>query len=204
MGRRGSTRTRTTQSTVRYMSEPIRLCTDLHSSDHQPASKPPNHRLLIGPHQQRARRVGVSKHPNVQEPQQDIRAWQMDVGRLRVSTRDVEHCAFQKACQWTAHRRPENIQLLGVQGESHTALKAQQISLGIITGWAYPRVSGGAGVGLKFPPATQPAPAAWVGGYPCRFEISPPFASFFDNVPSTIDSTATTHGLTERRCKSPL
>jgi hypothetical protein len=40
----------------------------------------------------------------------------VDVGRLCISTRDVERLAIQKACQRTAHCRPEVIQLQGIEG----------------------------------------------------------------------------------------
>jgi hypothetical protein len=40
----------------------------------------------------------------------------MDVGRLSVFTGDVECLAIQEACQRTAHRRSEIVQLLGIKG----------------------------------------------------------------------------------------
>jgi hypothetical protein len=56
---------------------------------------------------------------------------------------------------------------LGLKVPTHQAKLLPTLTyLGIITGWAYPRVAGRAGAGLKFPPVTQPSPAARVGGYP--------------------------------------
>lgn len=91
--------------------------TNLCFSDHQFTSKPTDRRLLIGPHRQRARRVGFPKHPDISKPRNDIRAWRMDVGGLGLHARDMECCAVQETCQRTAHRQPKDIQLLGVQGE---------------------------------------------------------------------------------------
>jgi len=45
------------------------------SPDHQSAPKPLDHRLLTGPHRERARCMGFPKHPDLQESRQDIRAW---------------------------------------------------------------------------------------------------------------------------------
>jgi len=43
----------------------------------------------------------------------------MDMGRLHISTWDMERCAIQKAYQQTAHSGSEDIQLLGIQGKLH-------------------------------------------------------------------------------------
>jgi hypothetical protein len=61
------------------------------------------------------------------------------------------------------------------------------------------RVSGGAGVGLKFPPATNPHSRS-EGLFPVSF---PPLGHFFWSKNCPIRSTTTTHGLKKRRCKSP-
>jgi hypothetical protein len=78
-----------------------------------------------------------------------------------------------------------------VQTRTGSLQEEDQFDLGLITGWANPRVAGGAGAGFVFPNQFGPLGST---------------LSFFDTVPSTIDSTATTHRLTEppASCRMPL
>jgi hypothetical protein len=96
------------QVCVRFI-RPWRRNTHLHSLDHQLASKSLNRRLFLGSHWQCARRVGLPKHPDLQEPQQYIRTWRMVVGRLRICAGGVERRAVQEAYPWTAYSGSEDI-----------------------------------------------------------------------------------------------
>jgi hypothetical protein len=99
----------------------------LFSLDHQFASMPPNRWLLIGSHWQHTQCIGFPKYLHFQGPWQDIWARWMDVVQLHIYIWDMECHIVQEACQWAAHCRLKNIQLLGLGGKLQATFKTHWI-----------------------------------------------------------------------------